>query len=118
MTDHNAEGGKKVETLIEPCNLCGLVPVECNASGIEIIPCQCITPPSVLADWTIYLSQWNLIQRRILEQRRKDFEAGYHGGWTDGWISMANSEGPDYTPRARFDEYLESEREERGKDGK
>lgn len=71
MTDHNAEGGK-VE--IEPCAYCSQVPEvsgQCYGHGYINEVCDCFP----FDNQYIYQSQWNDMQRRIMQRRRKDFEA-------------------------------------------
>lgn len=73
MTDHNAEGGKKVEACAW-CQHDGEPTITENGTAY-----WCSNPPCVACHygWPLSLGFWNDMQRRILEQRRKDFNAGY-----------------------------------------
>lgn len=98
MTDHNAEAGKKVEA----CAWCGKGPeVEPEPVLYDIEFCQCRCPLAFSDSLTI--GDWNDMQRRILEQRRKDFEAGQEsmlgpGEFVDTSVAMSFD---DYLARCR-----------------
>lgn len=108
--------------MVEPCNLCGFTPVECNDSGIEVVPCKCFMPD----DWTVYRERWNALQQRILAQRRKDFEAGFLTGANSAAKAVAEFFGRpvgDFEPGPGTPEFLRNESnrylaKERGEDGK
>lgn len=104
MTDHNAEGGKKVE----PCAWCGREPeVDTGEDPLSGRPPEpndvpgygCYNPQCVcsyLPD--LPLPEWSYVQNQILATRRRDFEAGQ--------ISMLVSHTVD-----EFDDYITRDRE-------
>lgn len=92
MTDHNAEGGKKVE----PCGLCGKPQILRFRPAVVIPLCDCFAPDGNDVAWG--RDDWNGIQRRILEMRRRDFEAARETGY--GFCDMYST----------FDYYLSSTR--------
>lgn len=89
MTDHTADANKKVE----PCAWCHSEPTE----HLGDYDCTCVL--GVMCDKP-GRDGWNETQRRILEQRRKDFEAGHYCASTGDFMPEEND----------FDDYLARER--------
>lgn len=94
MTDHNAEGGKKVEA----CAWCGKPQILRFRPAVVIPICDCFATDDNDTAWS--LESWNDLQRRILAQRRKDFEAGRHVE-----VNPLNGQS-----LSTFDDYLASEK--------
>lgn len=94
MTDHNAEGGKKVE----PCAVCGALPDLEQYGEYFASPCGCL----ILSKNWIYLGAWNDIHSTVAEMRRRDFDAGY--------ALAADHEGNESAGFNSFEEYLAKDR--------
>lgn len=85
------EAGRAREAMSEekplPCAWCGKEPRAKKHVLEDRIDIQCLGPcpsPTLNMPFASGSYNWNMLQSRILAQRRKDFEAGWQDGVVEG----------------------------------